>query len=153
MRALSLWEQRRQPVASMCATVRGERRMNFEEELSSARTAVEELARAGNLPAGVMSTLEDIFRLIDALAVSSKASFDHFERELAALQSGLHRVQGTTSVNGADAQALRTEMHAADRLDQGLDQRVSLIAQRVTALEAEAEAARRHVSGKSPTHS
>jgi hypothetical protein len=114
----------------------GEPRMNFDEELSVARTGVEELARTGDLPAGVMSTLEDIFRLIDALAGSSKASIDRLEREVAALEAGLQRVQGTASTDRAEAQAFRTEMRAVDRLDKRLDQSVSLIAERVTALEA-----------------
>jgi predicted RNase H-like nuclease (RuvC/YqgF family) len=107
-------------------------RMSFEEELASARTAVEELARAGDLPAGMTSTLNEIARLVGVLAGSTKDACYRLENEVGALETemriGVERLDA--KVDGVEAKIDRLETKF-DRLET----RVEGIENRVTALE------------------
>ncbi len=102
---------------------------NFDAELAAARSAVEELACAGELPAGVTSTLGDIIRLIDALATSMNTVCYRLESEVDALttdahrlQAEVHRLEDTASAANAEWQSLRTRMRGFDRLEKKPDQ-------------------------------
>ncbi len=114
----------------------------FEDEVAAARSAVEELARGGNLSAGLASTLGDLVRLIDVMTSSTKEGFYRLESEVGLLKEDVHRLQAevhrledTASAARADSQSLEVETRGLDRLDKKLDQSLSHIADRVTALE------------------
>jgi hypothetical protein len=90
------------PTAGQLARMtHGEPRMSFEEELASVRTSVEELARAGDLPAVVTSMLGNIVRLIGVLAGN--------------MADGFYRLEG-------EVRGLKTEMRTGfERLDAKID--------------------------------
>jgi hypothetical protein len=98
----------------------------FEDELAAARSAVEELARAGDLPAGLTSTLEDIVRLMDALFYRLESEVDTLRTEIRAGIERLARLQGKV-----DAGFERIERRFGD-----VETRVEGVKHRVTALEA-----------------
>jgi peptidoglycan hydrolase CwlO-like protein len=86
--------------------------------------------------------LGDLVRLIDVLTSSTKEAFYRLESEVGLLKEDVHRLQaeahrleGTASAGRADSQSLEAEMHGFERLDKKLDQSLSHIADRVTALE------------------
>jgi len=126
----------------------------FEAEVAAARSAVDKLARGGNLSAGVASTLGDLVRLIDVLTSSTKEGFYRLESEIGLLKEDVqrlraeaHRLEATASTAHSDTQSLEVEMRGLDRLDKQLDQSLSHIADRVTALESAAPGA---ISEESP---
>jgi septal ring factor EnvC (AmiA/AmiB activator) len=116
---------------------------NVGDELAVARSAVEQLACAGDLPADTASALGDIVRLIDAFVGHTEARFDGLNNEIGALKTDLHRLQDdvhrledAANAANADSHSLRAEMRGFDRLEKMLDQSVSSIVDRMTALEA-----------------
>jgi len=117
----------------------------FEAEVAAARSAVEALARGGNLSAGVASTLGDLARLIDVLTSSTKEGFHRLESEVGLLkedvrrlEAEVRRLEAAASTARGDTHSLEVEMRGFDRLDKKLDQSLSHIADRLTALESAA---------------
>lgn len=116
---------------------------NLEQELAAAHSAVEKLARAGDIPAVVTSALGDLVRLIDALANGTKDDLYRLGSELSVLKANAQRLQlkvdlleEAASAARTESQSLQVEMRGLDRFEKKLDQSVSRIADRVTALEA-----------------
>jgi chromosome segregation ATPase len=116
---------------------------NVGDELAVARSAVEQLACAGDLPADTASALGDIVRLIDAFVGHTEAGFERLNNDIGALKTELHRLQDdvhrledAASAANVDSHSLRAEMRGFDRLEKVLDQSVSSIVDRMTALEA-----------------
>jgi chromosome segregation ATPase len=133
----------RGPSASFYGSVVQVNDGRFEIELAAAHSAVEQLARAGDLSSGMTSMLGELVRLVDVLASSANDGLYRLEGEVNALktdvvrlEADVHRLEGTASAARTDSQSLRTEMRGFDRRDEKLDQSVSHIADRVTALEA-----------------
>jgi hypothetical protein len=105
----------------------------FEDELAAARSAVEQLARAGDLSAGLTSALGDIVRLMDALAGSTKAGFYRLESEVGALRTEMH-----AGFERLDRLAGKVDA-GFERIERRLgriETRVEGVEDRVTALEA-----------------
>jgi hypothetical protein len=99
---------------------------SFEDELAAARSAVEELARAGDLSAGLTSTLEDIVRLMDTLFYRLESEVDTLRTEIRGGIERLVRLEGKV-----DAGFERIERRLGDT-----ETRVEGVKHRVTALEA-----------------
>ena len=99
---------------------------SFEAELAAARSAVEELARAGDLSAGLTSTLEDIVRLMDTLFYRLESEVDTLRTEIRGGIERLVRLEGKV-----DAGFERIERRLGDT-----ETRVEGVKHRVTALEA-----------------
>ena len=99
---------------------------SFEDELAAARSAVEELARAGDLSAGLTSTLEDIVRLMDTLFYRLESEVDTHRTEIRGGIDRLVRLEGKV-----DAGFERIERRLGDT-----ETRVEGVKHRVTALEA-----------------
>jgi outer membrane murein-binding lipoprotein Lpp len=112
--------------------------MSFDEELASARTAFEALARAGDLPPGVTSALKEIAHLVGVLAGSTDAGLYRLESEVHALKTEAH-----AGVERLDAKVAGVEAKVdqfGTKFDR-LETRVERVEDRVTALEAPPEAA------------